>query len=208
MAEREGFEPSIPVKVYRISSPARSTTLPPLQRAKMLIFSDVSVKVVIPFVHMKHSMKEMGHSMWKRLAVMTGASFASMYVLMYMMVDRFENVLPNINQIYMAGMMTAAMVVIELVVMNAMYPDKKTSAWVIAGSLVTLALFIGGTRTQFAVTDEEFLRSMIPHHAAAILMCEKTDLRDPEIQELCDSIIASQSAEIDFMKSKLNEPAQ
>lgn len=29
MAEREGFEPSIPVKVYRISSPARSTTLPP-----------------------------------------------------------------------------------------------------------------------------------------------------------------------------------
>ena len=36
MAEREGFEPSIPVKVYRISSPARSTTLPPLQRGPIL----------------------------------------------------------------------------------------------------------------------------------------------------------------------------
>ena len=31
MAEKEGFEPSIPVKVYQISSLAHSTTLPPLR---------------------------------------------------------------------------------------------------------------------------------------------------------------------------------
>ena len=31
MAEREGFEPSIPFQVYMISSHARSTTLPPLR---------------------------------------------------------------------------------------------------------------------------------------------------------------------------------
>ena len=31
LAEKEGFEPSIRRTVYRISSPAHSTTLPPLQ---------------------------------------------------------------------------------------------------------------------------------------------------------------------------------
>ena len=34
MAERKGFEPSIPVKVYALSRGAPSTTRPPLQRGK------------------------------------------------------------------------------------------------------------------------------------------------------------------------------
>ena len=37
MAEREGFEPSIPIQVYWFSRPAHSTTLPPLRlRRKVL----------------------------------------------------------------------------------------------------------------------------------------------------------------------------
>ena len=51
-----------------------------------------------------------GHYM--RLLVMTALSFAAMYALMYAMVDRFENVYNNINQVYMAGLMAASMVVI------------------------------------------------------------------------------------------------
>ena len=31
LAEREGFEPSIPLRVYRFSRPTHSTTLPPLR---------------------------------------------------------------------------------------------------------------------------------------------------------------------------------
>lgn len=45
---------------------------------------------------------------------MTLLSFAAMYVLMYAMVDRFGNVFNNVNQVYMAGLMAAAMVLIEL----------------------------------------------------------------------------------------------
>lgn len=134
---------------------------------------------------------------------MTGMSFVAMYLLMYMMVNRFENVLPNVNQLYMAGMMTAAMVAIELAVMGAMYPDKQKKLAVVFASLVALGLFIASTRTQFGVTDQEFLRSMIPHHASALLMCEQADLKDPELKELCRSIVAGQQAEIDFMKAKL-----
>ena len=44
---------------------------------------------------------------------------------------------------------------------------------------------------------------MIPHHAGAILMCKENKLKDPDLQQLCRNIIASQQAEIDLMKSKL-----
>jgi uncharacterized protein (DUF305 family) len=60
-------------------------------------------------------------------------------------------------------------------------------------------------RQQTAISDKQFLRSMIPHHAGAILMCERASIQDSEIKELCKSIIASQQAEIDQMRAKLNE---
>lgn len=41
------------------------------------------------------------------LAIMTVLMFIAMYVLMYAMADWLENVLSNINQLYMAGLMTA-----------------------------------------------------------------------------------------------------
>jgi uncharacterized protein (DUF305 family) len=58
-------------------------------------------------------------------------------------------------------------------------------------------------RGQLAITDRQFLRSMIPHHAGAILMCETAPIRDPEIKELCTAIVSSQQSEIDRMKAKL-----
>ena len=53
------------------------------------------------------------------------------------------------------------------------------------------------------VGDKQFLKSMIPHHAAAILMVKEAKLSDPEIIELGQEIIASQEAEIEQMKAKL-----
>lgn len=46
---------------------------------------------------------------------------------------------------------------------------------------------------------------MIPHHAAAILMCQETKIKDPEINALCSKIISSQQQEIDQMKTLLNK---
>jgi uncharacterized protein (DUF305 family) len=103
--------------------------------------------------HMENrSMSKMHYS---RLAVMAALSFAAMYVLMYAMVERFANVHPNLNQAYMAGLMTAPMILI---------------------------------RQQTAISDKQFLKSMIPHHG-----------------ELCRGIIASQQSEMDWMKAGLKE---
>jgi uncharacterized protein (DUF305 family) len=62
-----------------------------------------------------------------------------------------------------------------------------------------------GIRTQAGIGNEQFLKSMVPHHAGAVLMCEKASLTDPQIQRLCGQIIRSQRAEIAQMKALLRK---
>lgn len=147
-----------------------------------------------------------GH--YGRLLVMIVISFIAMYILMYAMVDRLANVYPNFNQFYMAGLMTAAMVIIELLVMSGMYPNKRRNALLLVVSALALFGFFAGIQKQTAISDRQFLRSMIPHHAGAILMCGEASLHDPELVRLCESIKRDQAREIALMKAKLRELEQ
>lgn len=143
------------------------------------------------------------HQHYVRLGAMTLLSFASMYVLMYSMVNTFGNVYPNFNQFYMAGLMAAPMLVFEIALMGMMYKNKTVNMMIVAGSVVALTIFWFAIREQAAISDEQFLKSMIPHHAGAILMCEKASIQDAEIRELCRGIVAGQSSEIERMKGIL-----
>lgn len=137
------------------------------------------------------------------LLFMVILSFIAMYIFMYVMVDTFANVYPNLNQLYMAGVMTVPMLLIEIFLMRSMYHNKKVNTFIIIFSLAIFILLIGFIRNQTAISDKEFLKSMIPHHAAAILMCEQNQLQDPEIKQLCKTIETTQQSEIDWMKTKL-----
>jgi uncharacterized protein (DUF305 family) len=151
----------------------------------------------------------MNHDMpskpYRKLLLMALLSFLSMYVLMYMMVDSIDNVVPNINQFYMAGMMTAPMIIIEMMLMGAMYPNKRMNMAFVAVSGLLGILFITAIRTQAGVTDTQLIKSMVPHHGGAILMCQEAQLQDPELQDLCQTIIATQEDEIAFMREQLHE---
>ena len=81
----------------------------------------------------------MSRSHYPRLALMALGSFIAMYILMYAMVDRFGNVHNNVNQVYMAGLMTSVMVPIELTLMSAMYPDRRKNIIAVAAGLIALA---------------------------------------------------------------------
>ena len=140
-----------------------------------------------------------------RLLGMMVLSFISMYVLMYAMVDSFANVYPSFNQFYMAGLMTAPMLIIELALMGSMYPSKKMNALLMLAGVIALGLFWMLIRQQTAINDRQFLKSMIPHHAGAILMCKEAPIRDVQIQELCRTITSGQQSEIDQMKTILGE---
>ncbi|HEU4692503.1 MAG TPA: DUF305 domain-containing protein [Vicinamibacterales bacterium] len=153
--------------------------------------------------HGKHDSARRAH--YLRLLWMALLSFIAMYGLMYAMVDRLGNVLSNFNQAYMAGLMALPMVIIELLVMRSMYADRRLNVVILAACVVgTLALWFA-IREQAAIGERQFLRSMIPHHAGAILMCQEADLVDPEALALCRQIVDSQVAEIEQMKAMLAE---
>lgn len=154
--------------------------------------------------HNKQS-QDMGNKMYFKFALMVLLSFFAMYILMYAMVDTFSNVFPNVNQFYMAGLMTMPMVLLELVIMGGMYMKKKMNiAIMIIGCILGIGFYLG-IREQVGVGDRQFLKSMIPHHAAAILMGKESSVTDPEIKALIKNIITSQQAEIEQMKAKLKE---
>lgn len=142
-----------------------------------------------------------GH--YGRFGLMLLLSFVAMYVLMYAMVDRLGNAVPNINQFYMAGLMTAPMAILEIVLMGRMYPDKRKNAMVLGLSGLLLLACWGAIRAQAGVGDRQFLKSMIPHHAGAILMCQEAVLSDPDVKALCTSIVAAQEQEIAEMRALL-----
>lgn len=152
--------------------------------------------------HHEHSM---GEHPYRHLIIMAALSLVSMYFLMYAMVDRPANVYGNLNQLFMAGLMTAPMILIELIVMRGMYENRRHNALIAAISVAVGILMFVFIRQQTAIADEQFLRSMIPHHSGAILMCERAKLRNVQLRELCDAIIESQQEEINLMAAMLQQ---
>ena len=154
-----------------------------------------------------HEARMEGHH-YRLLAVMVVLHFAAMYGLMYSMANSTADVYHNINQVYMAGLMTTSMVAIEVALMRSMYTNRRLNLMLIGGSLLVLGGCFTFIRKQTAVGDRQFLRSMIPHHSAAILMCQQATLRDPEIERLCSGIVSSQQAEIDQMRELLSRDGE
>lgn len=141
-----------------------------------------------------------------RLALMSALHFASMYVLMYAMVDSVDQVVANTNQLYMAGLMTAPMLLIEVTLMRGMYQNARYNAAILGLGTILLAGAFLAIRYQAAIDDRQFLRSMIPHHSGAILMCRESKLRNPDVQSLCSNIVESQKREIAQMEALLESP--
>lgn len=143
--------------------------------------------------------------MYKRFAVMAVAMFGAMYFIMYAMIDGWQNFIPNINNLYMTLLMTSAMLLIELLIMKAMYTNRNINGWIAIISVAVGVFSWFGIREQINVSDRQFAKGMIPHHAAAILMSEKAELTDPELIELQKNILETQTEEIILMKRKLRE---
>jgi len=85
---------------------------------------------------------------------------------------------------------------------------SKENKILLAAFTALFILIFSLARTQTLVGNEQFLRSMIPHHSSAILMCEHSAINDPEIIDLCDEIVQAQKQEINQMQdilSRINE---
>lgn len=104
----------------------------------------------------------------------------------------------------MAVIMTAPMLILEVWLMGKMYENKKALLTITVLSVIALIVVFLFIREQTFIYDKPFLKSMIPHHSSAILMCEKASIEDREIKELCDQIVKTQREEINQMNKILD----
>lgn len=139
------------------------------------------------------------------LAGQTVVSGLIMYLVMFVMIDRASSFYNNLNMLYMTLMMVAPMVMLMIVAMKQMFSSKTANGALIGTSLIAFVGSFALIRTQATIGDTQFLRSMIPHHSGAVLMCEQATLSDPEIVSLCRRIIKSQRDEIDQMQAMLRQ---
>ncbi len=136
-------------------------------------------------------------------ALELAVDFAIMYLIMYTMIATLDHFRLNLNNVYMTLMMVTPMALVMLIAMRSMFPSRRLNMAIGIVAIMLFAAAFWAMREQIAIGDREFLRSMIPHHSGAILMCREASLTDPEILRLCDQIIASQRAEIELMEAML-----
>jgi len=143
-------------------------------------------------------------SPYRMLGLNLAASLIVMYLVMFSMIDGLRDFYNNLNTFYMAVTMVAPMGALMLLTMGSMYRNRRLNLAIHATLAVLFVAAFLATRTQAAIADVQFLRSMIPHHSGAILMCREAPLTDPEIRALCGQIIESQQREIAQMKAILS----
>ncbi len=109
-------------------------------------------------------------------------------------IDSIDHFQYSLNDFYMVGLMTAWM----FFFMGLLGNNMTQMVW----GLFFVILFFYLIRTQAFVTENSYLRGMIPHHSMAIMMSKRLKEKPNNIQPLLDSIISTQTKEIAFMKSK------
>lgn len=155
--------------------------------------------------HARYDTQSGKHKPYTALLISLIVSFIVMYAIMYAMADRWSNVYLNLSNIYMTGLMAGSMLPIMLATMPGMFKNRKSNAASWAVGAAALLVFWLLLRYEAGVGDRQFLRAMIPHHAAAIQMCQESALNDSRVRKLCEEIVASQEREIAEMKALLAE---
>ncbi|MGB3945226.1 MAG: DUF305 domain-containing protein [Candidatus Saccharimonadales bacterium] len=137
---------------------------------------------------------------YKALAATVVIHFFIMFALTYSGVYKFEHIYPNLNRFYMAVIMVAPMVILMMIFMGHMFQNKKLNIGLYSLSVFVFIAGFFALRSQAFVGNDQFLSSMIPHHSIAIKTCERADITDPEIKQLCDEIVKAQREEIAQME--------
>ena len=102
------------------------------------------------------------------------------------------------TQIYSGVFMGACMMAVETIMHPMDFIGWGITLVLLTGSLILL-------RWQIGVSDDEYLKDMIPHHSMAVLTSEAraTVAKNPQVLALAQSILRTHKDEIIQMKKML-----
>jgi len=135
-----------------------------------------------------------------RFLAMVAVSAFVMFGLMYLNTYALDHVFFSQTRTWMAVLMGAAMAIIMLGFMWAMYQNKRINAAIVVCSVLAFGISLWLLRSQQTVDDVSYMRAMIPHHSIAIMTSERAHIHDPRVRKLADGIINAQVREIGEMK--------
>ena len=141
-----------------------------------------------------------GGGMYGRFMAMIGTSTVVMFFLMYFNTYSADHIFFSETRFWMAFVMGAAMTVVMLLFMWAMYKNRTKNFIILGVAMATFALALWLVRSQTTIDDSEYMKAMIPHHSIAIMTSERAHIRDPRVRELAKDIIVAQRREIAEMK--------
>ena len=142
---------------------------------------------------------------WGKFAAMIATSVIAMFFLMYQLVYSFEHATFSLTRLVSSLVMGGVMTLIMLGFMWKMIEGVAVKAAVLVGAVVVGVAILAINRDQTLIGDEDFMKSMIPHHSIAINNARKSDIRDPRVGRLADEIIESQVREIAEMQWLLDD---
>jgi hypothetical protein len=142
---------------------------------------------------------------WGKFAAMIAVSVIAMFFLMYQLVYSLDHATFSLTRFVSSLVMGCVMTLIMLGFMWPMVEGKTTKVAVLIGAVLLGAGVLAINRHQTLIGDEQFMKSMIPHHSIAINNARKSDIRDPRVKRLADEIIEAQVREIAEMKWLLED---
>ncbi|WP_207632711.1 DUF305 domain-containing protein [Foetidibacter luteolus] len=149
-------------------------------------------------------MESMNGMSYKKFTIMLIISFIIMYVVMFLNMDNIDHYHTSATRLYMSILMVAPMAIVMMLMMGKMYPNKKRNAGIVIVAIVVFIVTLIGLRTQTPISDVQYMKAMIPHHSSAIMTSKHANIKDSEVRQLADSIIASQEREIRQMEAMLD----
>ncbi len=143
----------------------------------------------------------MDHSgRYLRFGLMITTSAIVMFGLMYLNTYALPHVHWSETRFYMTLIMAASMAIVMLAFMLNMYQDSRKNLAIFVGSGLLFVTALLLVRSQATVSDQSYMRAMIPHHSIAIMTSERAGIEDVRVQQLADEIIKAQKVEIAEME--------
>ena len=144
-----------------------------------------------------HSMNSSNHYVVMFIIMLISGLLTTMNIY----TDKLSDIRLSLNDLYMTLVMTGWM----FLFMGIFYKEIKSFIF----GIVLLGFNIFAIRTQFMITENQYLLGMIPHHSMAVHMSKKlidkgiSRISNTSLKPFLDNIINTQNYEIEFMKTNL-----
>lgn len=122
------------------------------------------------------------------------------YVMSLIMVNDVKNIRNSLGKVYISAIMAILMGIVEVMMHD--YFSRMISYSFYIPLFILLVVFYYLYKSQYKITDKDYLNEMIEHHSMALLTSDEIlkKTKDDNMILLADSIIKGQQKEISIMK--------